>query len=440
MNRAAGSLLLTIMTLGIGSASDARSQTPGRLSGRLLTLQEAIRMAVGRAPEMALAGSQVDRAHEAVREARASNQPQVVAGTGLAYNNGFPLSIEGSAPSAFQIGLNQPMFNKRNKNLIREAEEGIKSSTIGLDSVRRDIAARTAWVYLELHHARRLAELWTARFENAGRELKILESMLEAGRTRPLDVTQARTVEAAAAQQLLVVQEQARLADLELRQLTGLSMAEQFQTEEARLQLEFAGSAAEAASNRVLETHPDVRQAESGLRIREFRVEADKSARYPRFEFVTQYALFTHFNNYEDYFRTFKRNNYLVGLSIQVPLFDGSLSSARVAQGRLEISEAKLKLERLKSELRLNVERAYSAVRIAAGAVQLARRELETAREGVAVSQTLLEGGRISPREHLSSQALLKEKEVALVEAEKLLGRHQVELLSLTGGLSALYE
>jgi outer membrane protein len=440
MNRAAGKLMLALFILGIGSASDAAAQAQGGSGGRLLTLQDAIRMTMGRAPETALAVSQVDRAREALREARALNQPQVVAGTGLAYNNGFPLSIEGSAPSAFQIGLNQPMFNQRNKNLIREAEEGINSSTIGQDSMRRDLAARTALVYLEVHHARRLADLWSARFENAGKELKILESMLEAGKTRPLDVTQARISEAAAGQQLLIVQEQARLADLELRQLTGLSLAEQFLTEDAKISLEFSGSPAEAMTDKVLETHPDIRQAESGLRIREFRVAADKSARYPRFEFVTQYALFTHFNNYEDYFRTFKRNNYLVGLSIQVPLFDGSLSSARIAQERLEISEAKLKLERLKSELKLSVERSLSTVKIASGAVQLARRELDAAREGAAVTQALLEGGRLSPRDHLASQSLLREKEVALVEAERLLGQRQVELLRLTGGLSALYE
>jgi outer membrane protein len=441
MNRTAGAVLAALLSFWIAPAIAMEDQSSGVApSPRVLTVQEAVRMAVARAPEIALASSQVERARESLREAQASNRPQIVAGTGLAYNNGFPLSIEGSAPSAFQIGLSLPILSKRNRNLIREAEEGISSSRIGQEAVRNEIAARTALLYLEVNSARRLAGIWLQRVENSNRDLSIQESLLEAGKGKPLDVTLARTAEAAARQQQLVAEEQLRLADLELRQLTGLSMAEQFQTEEIRISLEFPGNRLEALTNKAFETYPEIRQAESGLRIREFHVEAEKGGKYPRLEFVTQYALFTRFNNYEDYFRTFQRNNYLVGLSIQVPLFDGFLSNSKVAQGKLEISEARLKLDRLKAELKMNIERAASAVRITAGAAQLARKELDAAREGLAVSQSLLEIGRISPKELLAAQNLVREKEIVVVEAEKTSVQRQVEILRLTGGLTALYE
>ena len=80
---------------------------------RVLSIQEVVQMALGHSPEVMLAKAQIMRAGEAVRETRSLNRPQLYTGTGLAYNNGFPLSIEGSAPSIFQVAATQSIFSKK---------------------------------------------------------------------------------------------------------------------------------------------------------------------------------------------------------------------------------------------------------------------------------------------------------------------------------------
>ncbi|MEJ2247637.1 MAG: hypothetical protein P8Y80_16410, partial [Acidobacteriota bacterium] len=97
-------LLLTVAVAGKGSASAIPDPAP-QSQVRTLTIQEAVRMALSRSPEMLLAEAQAIRAGEAVRETRSLNRPQVYAGSGLAYNNGMPLSIEGAAPSIFQVRM-----------------------------------------------------------------------------------------------------------------------------------------------------------------------------------------------------------------------------------------------------------------------------------------------------------------------------------------------
>ena len=431
-------LLLGVICCWTPALATGPNQQEASPSGGTLTLQEAIRLALSRAPEVSMADSEVIRAGEALRETRGSNRPQVVTGTGLAYNNGFPLSIEGSAPSAFQIGLSQPLFSKRNKNLILAAGEGIKASKIGSESARNDVAARTALVYYELHQARKLAAIWAARREAAAKEQQLTETLVEAGRARPLDASLARTATVGVEQQLLAAHEQARLAEVELHELTGLPRGTAIQTQGPRLDLQLPDKCGDVLFQKALESYPEIRQAESNLKAREFRVEAEKSGRYPRFEFVTQYALFTRFNNYEDFFRTFTRNNFLVGVSIQVPLFDGFLTSARVGQSSQEVTEARLKLERLKSDLKMSIERSLSGLRIARGAAELARREKETAEEVVRLNQTLFDGGRMAAKDLLVSQNLVREKEVAVLQAEMSAFQREVELLRLTGGFSGL--
>ncbi len=419
---------VAVLILCCGLVSSRAQQEAGTL-----TLEEAIRLTLAHAPEIALAGVQVERSSEVLRETQAANRPQVVTGTGLAYNNGFPLSIEGAAPSAFQIGVTQSIFSKRNKNLIREAEEGIQSTKTGSDATRNDLAARTALAYYDLHQARKLRAWWSKRLETTKRDQQLTETLFQAGKAKPLDVTLAKTATAGVEQQLLAAGEQARIAEEELRVLTGRSDADPITTVEPRMDVAALASPGEELYRKALQSHPAILQAESNLRAKGFHLEADKGGWYPRLDLVSQYALFTRYNNYQDYFNRFTRNNYIIGMSIQIPLFDGFQTSARVAQSRQDVTEARLRLDRARTDLKMSIERSLSAVRVAKGAEDLARQQVEAAQESLQVSRTLLEAGRLGPRELIPQQDQEQEKEVALAEAEKALFQRRIELLRILG-------
>lgn len=427
---------IRILMAGITLMAARADQAP---SPRTLTLQEAVRMALERAPEVAVARAQEARAGEAVRETRALNLPQIVTGTGLAYNNGFPLSIEGAAPSIIQFGLSQSILSKKNKNLLQEAEENRKASQIGSEAARGDLISRTALLYYDLHQARKLVVLWEGKLKTAETERKAKEALLEAGRARPVDVTLAKTATAHARQELLVAQEQVRLAESELKNVTGLSGEPSVLTVEPMLDAQALDQPAESLYQRALEANSEILRAEANVRAKEFHVEAERGEYFPRLEIVSQYAVFSRVNNYQDYFNRFTRNNYLLGLSIQVPLFNGFRTSARVAQGRQEAAEARLSLERLKSVLRIGIEQGASQLRIARGAESLARMEVGAATENLKVQQTLFEGGRISPQDLEAAQASLREKEISAITAQSTLFRRQIDLLRITGTLPNLF-
>src|SRR5436309_7765547 len=102
MNKARLLLLASVLACGSQARPSDRFSIEGRLDDGVITLQQAIRMAIDRAPELAVARARAARAGDALREARSLNLPQVVTGTGLVYNNGFPLSLEGSLPRSFR--------------------------------------------------------------------------------------------------------------------------------------------------------------------------------------------------------------------------------------------------------------------------------------------------------------------------------------------------
>ncbi len=436
MNRCCAFMLLYVIISGLPASASGTAGQVAVPPQELLAMTEVVRMALDRAPEMSLVRARAERAEEALKETRSLNLPQVSMGTGLAYNNGFPLSIEGAAPSLFQVGVSQSIFSKKNRNLIREAEENRNAGQLETEAARNEVAARAALLYSELHQSRRLTVIWSARLERAIQDLRRVETELEIGRAKPVDVTLARIPVAGIRQQLLASEEISRLLEMELRDLTGLPDSKRFRTEAPQIASDHLCLSPEDLNRRALELNPEILQAESDLRGRELHIEAERGERHPRMELIGEYALFSRTNNYQDYFNRFTRNNFLVGLSIIVPVFDGSRASARVAQSRQELVEARLRLQRMKQELRLGIERAASALRLARGAAELAIQEENAARETLRVQESLYESGRIGSKEIEASQDQLRTKEAGRIEADTTVFRRQVELLKLTGTLA----
>jgi outer membrane protein len=407
---------------------------------RLLTIQEAVQMTWAHAPEMQVADVQEKRAGEAVRESRSMVRPQVVTGTGLAYNNGFPLSIEGAAPSIFQVGLSQSLLSKKYKNLIRETEEAGKASRFNSETTENELAARTALTYFKLLQARKMIALATERLAALEKYLGIVQSMSEAGKLRPVDVLSAQTAVSSARQQLLIVSEEANIAEAELKEYTGIPSEVAVRLEEPILPDSAILADAETLYQQTLKISPEIQSAEADIRAKKFHIEAEKGERLPQLSLVGEYAVLSKANNYEDYFNKFERNNYLLGFSIQIPVFDGFRTSSRIAQSRQELSEAEHQASRIRSDLRLAVQRGVSALRIATGAEELTRNELAGIKESTRIEEQLFESGKISQMEFEETRSSLFQKELEHLDAELVLFQRKLELLHLTGNITSVFQ
>jgi len=432
MNRLFGAVLI-LSVIGFASVCPAFAET------RTLTLEEAVRLALVHSPDALIARARTRQAEEAFRETRSLDLPRAVIGTGAAYNNGFPLSIEGSAPTIIRLEAIQPLFSAQNRNRIRGAEESAKAARIGGDIIDNELAARIVFVYFRLDQARKIAALSESLLAETKKRLELLEIDIEAGRARPVDAALAKTEIATARHDILIAREQAALAETELRELTGLGEAVSIQTITPAMESPVYDMDAAVLFEKAAASSPEIRHAEAKIREKEFHVAAEKADWHPRIAAVGQYGMFSRANNYEDYYRRFDRNNYLIGISAQFRLFDGFQSKARVAQSREELSAEQLTLNRLKSDLKLNIQRGLSAFRIARGAVDVAEAGLEAAKEMLKVNEILFESGRIGEREMADARFNVRQRELAKLETEHELFQRKVELLRVTGSVLTVF-
>ena len=435
MNR----LLSIFSVLLVLSAISISFVHPAFAVNRTLTLEEAVRMAVAHSPDALAAGAQTRQAEEALRETRSINLPRAFIGSGAAYNNGLPLSIDGSGPSIFKFEANQPIFNAQNKNLIREAGEAAKAARVAGGIVDNELAALTALVYYQLDQARKIESLAENRLAETQKQQELMEIDLGAGRARPVDVAMIKTATAAAVQQLLSASEAALIAEMELRALTALDDETSIQTITPVLESPVYNMDVADLFEKTVASSPEIIQAEAKIRAKEFRIAAEKAERHPRIAAVASYGMLSRANNYEDYYSRFERNNYLIGISAQLSLFDGFRSNARVAQSREELSAEQHNLRRLKSDLKLNIQKGLSALRIARGALDFAASDLKAAEEMFKINEILFENGRIGEREMTDARLQTRQKELAKLEAEHELFQRKVELLRVTGSILTVF-
>src|SRR2546430_13813708 len=101
-----------------------------RAEVQVVNLQQAVNRALQQNPDLALARLDEQKAANAVRVAKAPFSPSLYAGSGLAYSSGFPMSIDGAAPSIFQARARQDIFNRQQSYAVASARETARAAGI----------------------------------------------------------------------------------------------------------------------------------------------------------------------------------------------------------------------------------------------------------------------------------------------------------------------
>src|SRR4029077_6752589 len=115
-----------------------------------VTLQHAVELALQHANGTAMAAADEQHASASYRELRNSYVPQVTAGAGLGWSYGFPLSLEGAAPSLFNITAQSALLHPELRSFIRAAQTESSATSFHSKDQRNQIIQETVLSYAEL--------------------------------------------------------------------------------------------------------------------------------------------------------------------------------------------------------------------------------------------------------------------------------------------------
>ncbi len=405
-----------------------------------MTLRQAVTRAVEQNPDVALARLDEEMARLAVRVQRDPFSPRITMGSGLAYSNGFPMSVEGSAPSIVQANAQQFLFNRPQSYAVAQSKENARGAAMGVTEKRGEVAFRAASLYLDAERGGRAAEL-------ARKDADSLEKMLEAvharageGRALPLEEKQAALAVARARQTAENLEEDASAAETSLALVIGYGADDRVRPVAETRPAPQLAELAEGSIRAALDRNAGLRQLQSQIAAKGLEVRGERAGRLPRVDLVAQYGLFAKFNNYTDYFRAFQRNNGQIGLAIQVPLFTGGGISAQAAQTEAEIAKLRVQLTRARNQLSVDLQASYRSVKRAETAADVARLDLDVAREQLNVDLAKMQEGRLTLGQVEEARIAENAKWIAFYDAQYGLEKARWNVLRLTGDLVGAIE
>ncbi len=407
---------------------------------RTITLREAVRLALEQNPDVAIARLNESKAAEGVRAAKDPFIPRLTVGSGLAYSSGFPLSIEGSAPSVFQAQAVGFVMNRRQSHLVSQAKEVRRGAAIDTESQRQEAAHRAAVLFLEADRAARLAQAARRQLESLEKIAEAVRLRIEEGRELPVEAKRAALNLTRARQRVMALEADRRNAEASLAAVLGLDPSADLQVaveERPPLRVSVSADGLQAAA---IENSKELRRLESALAAKGFEIKAARAERLPQVDLVAQYALLGRFNNYEDFFRRFQRHNGQLGVAFQIPLFTGPGTEARVSQAESDAARLRLELRSARDRTILEARRLADQVRQAESAREVARLELEVAREQLSLLMAQLEEGRASLRQVEEARFAENEKWIAWLDSHYGVELAQLDLLKQTGGLLAAFD
>ena len=121
-----------------------------RSQAESLPLDRAIRLALTHSTTSAIANADIQRAFASYRELRNNYIPQLIAGSGLGYTFGYPLTIGGSPPALVNVVAQSSLYNPSERQFLGAARIDWHASELQNKDQRNTVIQDVALTYAEL--------------------------------------------------------------------------------------------------------------------------------------------------------------------------------------------------------------------------------------------------------------------------------------------------
>src|SRR5580704_2034431 len=435
---AANTVILATLLIFVSLVSPARAQTEGELLPLRFTLKQAVATSLQKSREISLARLQYETSREEAGVTRSQFLPNLYTGSGVAYTSGFPLLAGGGAPALFTLSYNQELFNLPARGDVRAEEQKSEQQRFTIDAVRDGVIQRTVSAYLELAKVRRQLELLHSERESAQKILDYTRQRMQAGYELPIEVTRAQLTAAQVEQRTAQLEDQEETAADQLRVLLGLEPDQPIEVTAETI----PPAADQTISNLVagaLRNNPEVKVAESERVASEERLKGERGGYWPTIGLIGQYNLLAKFNNYDQFFNKFQRNNFIVGVDIKIPIF-ASHTGASVSFAQANLTASQMQVENKRAQVSLDVRHQARQAREMDMNREVARLQLELAQQNLQVLQSQFQQGRASIRDLEAGQLDENEKWLAFLDAEYSHQQAELNLLRTTGQLAQTFQ
>ncbi len=398
-----------------------------------LAFRTAIELALKNSATTGLAHADLQRARATVTQTRDVFLPQMVLGSGLGGSYGFPLSLEGAAPSIFNLNFQGALLNGAQRSYVKAARSDVAVTAAQNADRRNEVITETALDYVQLDLLESSLAIQREQQESAAKFQDIVNQRVQAGLDSQVETTRAKLVGARTTLDIAQTRAAADQLRLRLSQLTGLPAAS-IRTSTETIPALPAVPQDQDLPSIAAKNSPVVKAAEAAAQAKGFRAQGEHRQLYPSVDYVGQYAVLARFNNYDQFFQKFQRHNVTAGVAIRFP-FLNPVQRAAAEAAKADAAKSRKEAQGVREQVSTETLKLQRSVQQLAAAREVAQLEHQLAEADIEATHAKIESGGASIKDEQNARVAEHQRYTAYLNSSFELDRAQIQLMRQTGQL-----
>jgi outer membrane protein TolC len=410
----------------------AEQQVTATVAGPI-TFRQALELALQHSGVMGIAAVNQWRSLKAYQEARNHYLPQLTVGSGLGYSYGFPLTLEGSAPSVVNFTSTQSLFNLSLKQFIKAAKIEWKAQSFDVQDKKNAVILDVALSYEQLDSVAQKIDALKKAQTAADKAVYTSQQRLKEGVDSQLDVTKSQLVAARIRLRIAEAEGQQDVLREHLSKIIGLPPAEISVVPGSLPELPLI-SQEDDYSARAVANSAVVHFAEQKALAADANAKGEHRATLPFADLASQYAYLAKFNNYDLYFLRYTPNNLAAGLNVKFP-FLNNVQKAHAKEADADAIIAHKQADLTKNQVGEDALKLQRSIRQLQAASDVAKLDWQVSQGELDAVGARLQTGAATLRDQQNADLQTNDKHAAYLDAEFELARAELQLLRITDEL-----
>lgn len=364
---------------------------PGVAEEPAKTLHDCIRIALENQPSLKAASATIEAGHQRVRQAASSYLPQINALYAVNRRQSSPAVRTGSQTSG--IGTSSPTFNfyntgfnftqllfdfGQNLNSIRAAQASEESLEADRSTQQDTVVLNVKQGYFNVLATRRLQAVADETVRQNRKHVEQAEGRFKVGLAPKFDVTQAQVQLATAELNQLTARNNVAIAWETLRNALGLTGPLDFDIVD-NFDAHTVLFVEEQALTMAYDRRPELRSIQAQELSADEQIKSLQKTYLPNITGNGNY-----YWSGSDYPL---QDNWNVGASVNLSIFNGGLTTAQVAEQRANLENLKFNEEVTRQSIALEVRQAVLNLEQAAKSIRVSEKGLQQARENLDLAE-----------------------------------------------------
>ena len=421
------------------------------LQARVLTLDDAVKTATAKQPQVRQARAGTEAAQARADEARSGLLPQLTA-TGSYQRTTSNPSLSPGLPAEFFTPCDAPgskhgctdtfnfwSFNVTATQLLwdfgqtpdrwRAAKFAAEGTADTEQFTLTQVLLNVRTAYFNARAQKALVQVAHETLTNQDRHLQQIKGFVQVGTRPEIDLAQAKTDYANAQVQVINAENGYESAKAALNQAMGIEGPTDYDVADEQLgAIEGEDQPISPLVDEAVKARPDLVSLEKQIRAQELTLSSVKGAYGPQLSATTQFR-----DQSQDLDRLDVGWNWFAGLSLSWPIFSGLQTTSQVHENEALLIQLEAQRDLARQQVRLEVDQARLAVRAAKAAVVAAAEALANAQIRLRLAEGRYKTGVGNVIELGDAQVALTQAAAQKVQADYNVSTARAQLLKALG-------